>query len=220
MSNFSRSFIGSSARLQQTSSRQSRANGAAQTPTETQTTPQYPAARLKDAFGNQANYHVAENYLMVEQTARLAPTNFRYACKLPLPINAAGRPMSPIVFQAAPEVAAIFGVDFDGSHEPEILCGRFSEELIKNSKVFMVADSYQAVVKAPDVLIKVIWNAEHHGKEASLAKVLGAKHFNSVTSNTGCRGIDYWILPWTQAKDPQLAKDCVLMWARERFPQE
>lgn len=163
----------------------------------------FKICEAKAIFGPKSQVTARFDWIFVEHNLneRYSPSQFLYALPNPLPRNSEGAPYNPIIFRAKASIAELFGIDFDSDSSPQILCGEFCDDLMVGKLTFAVATDFVQTLVAPHVLVRTSWGiGKHRGKEAGYAKTLGAVHFDSAANNSGKRGVDYWILPWSIAK--------------------
>lgn len=163
----------------------------------------YTLEEVKVIFGQKYRITPQFDWIFAQPSDkwRYAPVSFIYAMANPLPRDSSEKAYDPIIPHESEEVSELFGIDFDGESAPEVLCGEMRTDLLKDTRTFVVASNFPRALAAPHLLVKVTWGAKgHRGKERAYAKALGAIHFESVTNNSGRRGVDYWFLPWGIAK--------------------
>lgn len=149
---------------------------------------------------------------------RYLPLTFCFGCQNPLPVDEAGNCISPIIFMPDDNISEIFGINFGGI-SLDAMIGELRTDILNQTKVFVPAASRIQCLTMPDILVRVRCTSTYPGKEASLARVLGARLFESLTNNSGRGGVDYWILSFSQAQaSPQQLWEFRIRHAEQAFP--
>lgn len=178
------------------------------------------SAELKKLFPNMRVAVTTEHFIVThsEKSNRYTPMTFGFACQNPLQTDESGKHLNPITYVSADEVGEIFGIDF-GGNAAEVMIGLFRSDLIEQTKLFVPAASRIQCLEMPNILVRVRCTRDNPGKEASLAKALGAQLFESRTNNSGHGGVDYWILRFDQAQaNPQQIWEFRIRCAEQAYP--
>lgn len=154
---------------------------------------------LAAIFGMQSRIIIHEDFIVVELDGRYEPQTFCYATTSVL-LSDQHNYLSPVQYRTSAEVEELFGIDFAGAEEPQILPGSYYPQLLSYGPVFMPAVTAREIMDSQFVAVRVPWYGGKYGRNPGAAKLMGAANACSVASNNGRRGVDFWILPWSVAK--------------------
>lgn len=155
---------------------------------------------IKDTF---SHYHyqttLIQDYVMVEVIGRYNSSSLRFCCRNPLPLDQDLHPTNPIMLRSSPNIGKIFGLDFKGC-DLQLMLGYMNKHADPYFTTFTPADTVEAALAAPHVLLRISWNATCPNPYTKKTDLVGVVFSDTVTSNTGKKGTDWWILPFSIAK--------------------
>lgn len=157
------------------------------------------ASDYREAFSRVADVQMYDGFIRIDRRGRYAPTSFCYICTSVLLSDQYGY-MDPVRYRCSEEISGLFGIDFKGAEEPQILPGTYFDSFCNHSKVFVPAVTPQEIMDSHHVAVQVPWYGHKYGCGPIAAKMLGAVNACSVINNNGRRGVDHWVLPWSIAK--------------------